>query len=678
MHRLLGVTVLATALTPSLTAGEPLPTHKSEELAGLINPLVKAHRGDVSVVIRNLSTGETYEYNADEPRSTASLIKLPILMALYHAVNEGAAQLDQPVKLTRDDKVPGSGVLTPHFSSGIQIPLRDAARLMIAFSDNTATNLVIDAVGEGATNELLDSLGMSETRLYAKVYSYRISDDVERNQKFGLGSTSAGEMVQLLSLLSSGEFVSRERSDQVLEHLRACEDSSKSRRLLPADAKVAHKTGATNQTRTDAGIMETSEGPIAFCILTNNNTDRSWGDENEAELLAAEIGLVAYQHFNGDEATAPSIARTLRLGAQGDLVESLQRTLNARTKPSPSISADGDFGPNTKAAVIAFQKQEKLDATGVVDRGTWKALGPLKLTDDDVIDPAAVNRRTLEKLPLEPIDGPPVVTCKAWAFVDAETGETLATDKGDEIRDPASITKLMTAYVIFKHAEQHGEVFNQTVTFSQRADDTSGSTSEVRAGEKLTVNELLYGLMLPSGNDAAMALAAHFGKQINPQPDQSSYNCFIDAMNNTAKSLGMESTGYKNPHGMTAEGHVTTANDICRLACAAIKLHRLREVVATRQHATTVDSELGYTRNVHWRNTNRLLGIEGYSGIKTGTTGPAGACLVACSEREGHEVIGVVLGSSCSDARYSDIRNLYRWVWSQQTLDNAEGVASDE
>ena len=149
-------------------------------------------------------------------------------------------------------------------------------------------------------------------------------------------------------------------------------------------------------------------------------------------------------------------------------------------------------------------------------------------------------------------------------------------------------------------------------------------------------------------------------------------------MNEEAKRLGMENTSYKNPHGLTAKDHVTTPADLAKLAREAMQMPRFREVVGTRQYLTTVKSVSGYERQVLWENTNRLLGRQGYLGVKTGTTGAAGACLVACGERDGREVIGVVLGSTSSDARYTDMRNLFRWVWSQgEPGDEGEETAGE-
>ncbi len=110
------------------------------------------------------------------------------------------------------------------------------------------------------------------------------------------------------------------------------------------------------------------------------------------------------------------------------MVTALQRTLNARMKPSPGIGTDGDFGPETEDAVKKFQSEKKLEATGVVDAATWKAFGPLVMEEEPAPEPAVVNAEKSKKSPPDPLDGPPFVSCKAWAIVDGKTGEFLAGD----------------------------------------------------------------------------------------------------------------------------------------------------------------------------------------------------------------------------------------------------------
>jgi D-alanyl-D-alanine carboxypeptidase (penicillin-binding protein 5/6) len=668
-----GTAAVVVFLSAGSIAAQDLGAAK-KSLEQILQPAIEQHRGDVAIAVKHLKTGESYEYQAERPMPTASLIKFPVMIATYEAVENKKLSLDDRIELKADDKVPGSGILTTHFSPGTTISLRDAIHLMIVYSDNTATNLVLDKLGLSTTNESMKSLGCTDTRINAKVYRRDTSIAPEQSQKFGLGSTSARDMIKLCELLNSGKLVSEQASKQMLEHLFACDDKQKVPRSLPAGTRVAHKTGSVNASRTDAGIMETPGGPIAFCILTTNNKDERWTEDNEGDLFCAEIGSAIYQYFNSQsDAPVAPVARVLQMGAEGELVESLQRTLNARISPAPGIGVDGDFGPETEKAVKQFQTQAGLEATGLVKSDTWKALGPLLTEDEPAPEPAIVNAEKREKLPPEPLNGPPFVTSKAWAIVDGSSGELLAGDHQDERRDPASTTKMMTAYIIASLAEKEPEILKEVVTFSERADKTPGSTSALNAGEQVPVGELLYGLMLPSGNDASVALAEHIGKRFaaaggNGEATENSggadpLQLFIDEMNRTAAELGMKSTHFDNPHGLTTETHETSAHDLARLAFEAFKLPLFREIVSTPQHGATVDSVSGYSRNVVWRNTNQLLRTEHYDGIKTGTTGAAGNCLVSTGTRCHRRIIVVILGAPSTESRYADTRNLFRWAW---------------
>src|SRR5690606_24986907 len=139
----------------------------------------------------------------------------------------GELSLDDEVVLTEEDKVPGSGILTDHFSPGATFSLRDAIRLMIRYSDNTATNLVLDRIGLDATAKLMSQMGMPETQIHSKVYRGDTSIAPQRSKAFGLGSSTADNMTELLSLLEQRLVVSEDASSAMLEHLRSCEDTLK-------------------------------------------------------------------------------------------------------------------------------------------------------------------------------------------------------------------------------------------------------------------------------------------------------------------------------------------------------------------------------------------------------------------------------------------------------------------
>ena len=269
-----------------------------ESLEARLMPLINAHRGEVAVAVKHLKTGETFNYRPNEQQSTASLIKFPVMVEAYRQSVEAKLDLGKTVTLRNADKVPGSGILTDHFSDGASFALRDAIRLMIAYSDNTATNLVLDQIGIGATAACMEKLGYPHTKIHSKVFRRETSVFPERSVQFGLGSTTAAEMIGLLESLYKEELVSPAASREMLAHLKKCEDKQKFPRFLPAGTVVAFKTGSVNESRTAAGILYTKNGPIALCVLTAKNTDQRWTPDNAGDLLCAEIAREVFQHWN--------------------------------------------------------------------------------------------------------------------------------------------------------------------------------------------------------------------------------------------------------------------------------------------------------------------------------------------------------------------------------------------
>jgi D-alanyl-D-alanine carboxypeptidase len=569
---------------------------RAETLEERLKPLIAAHEGQVAVAVKHLATGQTFVYRAEEPMPTASLIKFPVMIEAYRQAEQGQVDLAKHVVLRDEDKVPGSGILTSHFSSGAAFPLRDAVRLMIAFSDNTATNLVLDQIGLPATAKYMEELGCPNTKIHAKVFKRETSVFPERSRQFGLGSTTAGEMLRLLELLHQRKLVSPEASDKMREHLLACDDRKKFPRLLPEGTKVAHKTGSVDGIRTDAGIIDAPAGPIALCVLTNDNKDARWADDNAGDKLCSRIALAAYEHFNA--------------------------------------RADGGAEEDEESA----------------DTRPGTALPELK--------------------PRDTISGPPFVVCRNWAVADGQSGKVLWESQAADVVDTASTTKIMTAYVILKLAEKRPAVLDEVVSFSDRASKTPGSSCKLRAGEKLPVRELLYGLLVPSGNDAAIALAEHFGSQFEPPPRRKGETDpvarFVAEMNRTAATLKLAESHYLNPNGLPEKGHTSSARDLARLTWVAGQLPHFREYVSCRQHEAQVAARDSSQRTIVWKTTNRLLAIAGYTGVKTGYTKAAGSCLVSSGERGRDRLIVVVLGAPSAAAAVTDSRNLYRWAWRER------------
>jgi beta-lactamase class A len=277
-----------------LVAAGPAP-----DLEIRLGPLARAHKGRVAIAVKNLETGECYYLHADEVMPTASLIKVAVLIEAYQQADEGKVKLTETVTLRATDKVSGSGILREHFSDGATFPLRDAVRLMIAFSDNTATNLVLDRVGLAAVNKRMEEWGFPHTRIHHK--SFRgdtTSIDPEGTRRYGLGATTAREMGRLMEELQVGERNRPAIKQTLLGHLRHNKDRDKFPRLLPPDTVLMHKDGSTERVRTDAGLLHTPGGVVALCVLTADNEDRRFHPDNAGNLLCARVAREVYDHFS--------------------------------------------------------------------------------------------------------------------------------------------------------------------------------------------------------------------------------------------------------------------------------------------------------------------------------------------------------------------------------------------
>jgi D-alanyl-D-alanine carboxypeptidase (penicillin-binding protein 5/6)/beta-lactamase class A len=268
-------------------------------LEARLAPLAKAHKGRVAIAVKHLNSGESYFLNADEPMPTASLIKLAVMVEAYAQGHEGKVKLSDFVTLDKADMVQGSGILTQHFSPGATFALRDAVRLMIVYSDNTATNLVLDQIGIRPVNDRMASLKLPNTRINAKVFrGSTTSVDPVRTKTFGLGSTTARESVALMEMIHQNQVATPEACKEMLGHLKNCDDKDKFPRFLPASVTVAHKTGSVSDARTDVGILSFKQGPVALCVLTAKNEDKEWKAENAGNLLCANVAKDVYEYFS--------------------------------------------------------------------------------------------------------------------------------------------------------------------------------------------------------------------------------------------------------------------------------------------------------------------------------------------------------------------------------------------
>jgi D-alanyl-D-alanine carboxypeptidase (penicillin-binding protein 5/6) len=224
--------------------------------------------------------------------------------------------------------------------------------------------------------------------------------------------------------------------------------------------------------------------------------------------------------------------------------------------------------------------------------------------------------------------GPPV-HASASVLIESKSGAVLFAKNEDQQRAPASTTKMMTAIVALEKGN-----LNQIVKVSRRAANTPGSSIWLRAGERITIRELLKGMMLQSGNDGSMAVAEGISGNMES---------FVDLMNRKAKEIGALNTNFRNPHGLRAPSHYTTALDLALIARYGLEKPQFAGLVKQK---TAIVKWAEQNREMGVTNTNRLLwGLEGADGVKTGTTNEAGYCLVASATRDGKQLIAVVLNS---------------------------------
>ena len=285
------------------TRGRSAAIESTSTLESRLKPIISAHKGKVAVAVKHLGSGESFAYHETEVMPTASLIKFPVMIETYRQAAAKKVDLNGTVVLKEQDKVGGSGILSSHFTAGARFTLRDSVRLMIAFSDNTATNIVLDAVGIGSTAATMEAMGYPNTKIHSKVFHRETSVFPDRSKQFGLGSTNAAEMIRLCEAVYRKEVISPKACEEMLAHLRACEDRDKFPRLLPPEVKVAFKTGSLAETRTAAGILEWPAGPVALCVLSCENEDKRWVPDNAGNRLCAEIARAVHDHF--DQVRAP-------------------------------------------------------------------------------------------------------------------------------------------------------------------------------------------------------------------------------------------------------------------------------------------------------------------------------------------------------------------------------------
>ncbi|MFT6878147.1 MAG: D-alanyl-D-alanine carboxypeptidase (penicillin-binding protein 5/6) [Granulosicoccus sp.] len=244
-----------------------------------------------------------------------------------------------------------------------------------------------------------------------------------------------------------------------------------------------------------------------------------------------------------------------------------------------------------------------------------------------------------------PLPSPPLLSANSYLLVDHTSGEVLAAKDPDKRIEPASLTKMMTAYIVASELKRGSISLEEPVIISAEAQAMPGSRMFIEAGTVVPVRDLLRGLIIQSGNDASVALAEHVA---------ASERGFVDIMNRMAQNLGMTGTRFANSSGLPHPDHYTTANDLGKIASAIIREH-------PETYKLYSEREFTYN-NITQRNRNTLLWRDdSVDGMKTGHTEAAGYCLVASSVRDGMRLISIVLGTASDKARIAESQRLLNY-----------------
>ena len=254
----------------------------------------------------------------------------------------------------------------------------------------------------------------------------------------------------------------------------------------------------------------------------------------------------------------------------------------------------------------------------------------------------------------------PTINSRAYVVIDRKSNTVLVGKNEYAKKKMASTTKIMTSLIIIENCN-----LSDTVTISKKAANTGGSRLGLKTGDKITVHDLLYGLMLRSGNDAAVALAEYTSGSI-PK--------FANLMNKKAEELGLTNTHFVTPHGLDQDEHYTTAYELALLTNYALNNSKFCQIVGSKTYTITIN---GYPRTL--TNTNELLGVlDGVYGVKTGFTNGANRCLVTSCKRGDMDIICVVLGADTKKFRTQDSIKLINYSFSNFSYINISEIIDDE
>lgn len=295
MGRVRGVlALLCTLLTPQLgAAAAPQPDARPDSLLqAKLEQLVDGFRGRAGIYVRHLPSGRTAAIDADSLFPTASMIKVPILIASFDAIERGELEFDQKLVYSDSLLYPGADILGS-FRDSASVPLSQVLLLMITTSDNTAALWAQHLAGTGTRiNAWLNEHGFKKTRVNSRTPGRRPDWEV-----YGWGQTTPREMAELLVMIREGRAVSAAASEAMYRHLTRIYWTGTALWRVPPWVQAASKQGAVDESRSEVVLVNAPSGDYVFCVITDDQQDQSWGADNEGFALIRRVSAMLWEHF---------------------------------------------------------------------------------------------------------------------------------------------------------------------------------------------------------------------------------------------------------------------------------------------------------------------------------------------------------------------------------------------
>ena len=266
-----------------------------------VEAMVKGFQGDIGIYIKNLENNKTVSINADTVFPTASIVKVPILVGVMDAINRGTLQYHQQLQY-RDSLLYAGVDILGSFRQDEKIELAKLLMLMLTMSDNTASLWLQSLAGTGLRiNQVLDSMGFVHTRVNS-----RTPGREDNRTAYGWGQTTPREMATIFERIYKRELISKAASDKMLRLLNRNYFDIVAVSQIPPYATVFTKYGAVNQTRNEVLLVKGKKSTYVFCILTRNNKDESWGNNNEAWVLTRKLSALLWNYFEPEDDWVPA------------------------------------------------------------------------------------------------------------------------------------------------------------------------------------------------------------------------------------------------------------------------------------------------------------------------------------------------------------------------------------